>query len=78
MEGSPRRSPLSVSYYDLWVKWRIIDPLRREGRTAEEIFEELKAQGYPVNYVRMMDGTPLNVKEISRLAGLRFSPPDEA
>jgi hypothetical protein len=73
--GAP---PPGVSDYDLWVKWRVIDPLRREGYTDEEIFEEMKAQGYPTHHVPTMEGTPFTVEEIRRLGGLNLSPPDEA
>ena len=71
--GAP--SP-GVSYYDLWVKWNVIDPLRREGYSDEQIFEEMKAQGYPTHHVPTMEGTPFTVEEIRRLGGLNFSPPD--
>ncbi|CAA9533338.1 MAG: hypothetical protein AVDCRST_MAG05-4623 [uncultured Rubrobacteraceae bacterium] len=73
--GAP---PPGVSRHDLWVKWQVIDPLRRKGCSYEEIFEEMKAQGYPIHHILTMEGTPFTVEKIRRLGGLNLSPPDEA
>ena len=66
-----------ISYFDLWVKFRVIDPLHREGLSAEEIREELKARGIPTRHVPTAEGTVFTVEEIRRLAGLNLSAPDE-
>lgn len=67
-----------ISSFDLWVKWRFIDPLRRKGLAAEEIFAELKARGRPTKHVPTAEGTAFTVEEIRRLASLNLSAPEEA
>lgn len=56
-----------ISMHDIWIKWFLIDPRHREGKSDQQILDELKAKGF------LGEDYPLN--ELTRLRSLNLPQP---